>query len=128
VGAIAHIPLTTTRDLGKLARPHHVELGLRDARKGDHLLVAHRDRLRPIDHGAHRELRLRRNADLARDDEVEVGVQPTSHLRGHRNAASGQREDHGARALISSESIRQSSAGLAPVAIDHFQRAGPPHR
>ena len=83
----AEITAPAPPDLRKLALANFRERSRRYAREPDDVLIAHDQRVRAVDHRAHRELRLIGNADLAHEAEVEGRIEDARDLRRQRDAA-----------------------------------------
>jgi len=113
--AVTQLESPPTLDFGELSVTGRAELGVTDACQPDDDLIAHDERRAAIDHRTHGQIRLRRNADLAQQDQVEWRVEGGRDLGGHRNAASWQREDHGLLSPVASERFGEPAACIQSV-------------
>jgi hypothetical protein len=101
--AVAEISSAAPLDLGQLGIPRGVEFGLTDAGDPDHVIVAHDNGDGTVDYGAHRQFRLRRNAELADQDQIQRGVECGCDFGGNRYTAARQREDNRVLILVARE-------------------------
>ncbi|VTZ27142.1 hypothetical protein MPC1_4780003 [Methylocella tundrae] len=114
-GAFAYVALSAALDLSEFVPAGRVEFGARDAHAPDHVIIANDDGRGAIDHCSHRQLRLRRHADLADKNKVERRVERRRDLRRDRQAATRQCENHRLLALVARERLGQLAAGVFPV-------------
>jgi hypothetical protein len=75
VFARAQTELSPPFDLGESTIADRLEIGFLDSGKADDVLVAHDERGAAVDDGAHRQLALKRYADLAYQNEIERRVE-----------------------------------------------------
>ena len=90
---ICKIALTPALDFGEFALTGGFELLFADAGQGNNVFIAHDHRLRPINDRAHRQLGLKRHADLADKDQVERSIKRPRDFGRDRHASARQSEN-----------------------------------
>ena len=90
--APAEVARASTIDFGKLPSAGGFELRIGDPGESDHILIANDDRRSAIHNRGHGELRLRRRANLADQDQVQRRVEPGRDLGRHGSRPGAARE------------------------------------
>src|SRR5207237_354083 len=126
---VAAVRALEIRELRRLARRGGLDLRPPQARCGDHV-VAKRDHA-GCD-GTERELRLPRDPQLARDDDVQRCVESLGDPGGHRDAAARQAEDDRIAQPLTAQTLAERTPGMDPIAecnpIGAPHTPCPPHR
>src|SRR5262249_29721310 len=115
----AEIEPPAALDFGEFPLANGFEFGFLDTRHPNNVVIANNERCAAVRDCSHGQLRLRRNADLAHQDQVEASIQRSRYLRGHGYTAAQQRENHGFLILVSQQRLRKLAASIGSIGKGH---------